>query len=129
MVGRGGPLHGASRRPLTYGIAAALLATGSVTAFVLSRGINTRRTVLAQQAGGITSSPDGVNGRGRPSRRECGAVDHRAVAPRAITLRRKRRSASAYAVVADLYPETGHAHAVGITGPPGRSASRVSSRR
>jgi LAO/AO transport system kinase len=31
----------------------------------------------------------------------------------------------AYAVVADLYPETGHAHAVGITGPPGVGKSSL----
>ena len=43
--------------------------------------------------------------------------DHRALA-RAITLV-ENGDPLAYAVVADLYPETGHAQAVGITGPPG----------
>jgi MFS transporter, DHA3 family, macrolide efflux protein len=43
-----GALTGLAGARWTYGIASALLATGSVTAFVLSRGINTR-TVLAQQ--------------------------------------------------------------------------------
>jgi LAO/AO transport system kinase len=49
--------------------------------------------------------------------------DHRAVA-RAITLV-ENGDPLAYAVVADLYPETGHAHAVGLTGPPGVGKSSL----
>jgi LAO/AO transport system kinase len=49
--------------------------------------------------------------------------DHRALA-RAITLV-ENGDPLAYAVVADLYPETGHAHAVGITGPPGVGKSSL----
>src|SRR6476469_3240717 len=51
------------------------------------------------------------------------AGDHRALA-RAITLV-ENGDPLAYAVVADLYPETGHAHAVGITGPPGVGKSSL----
>jgi LAO/AO transport system kinase len=49
--------------------------------------------------------------------------DHRALA-RAITLV-ENGDPLAYAVVADLYPQTGHAHAVGITGPPGVGKSSL----
>jgi LAO/AO transport system kinase len=49
--------------------------------------------------------------------------DHRALA-RAITLV-ENGDPLAYAVVADLYPETGHAQAVGITGPPGVGKSSL----
>ena len=49
--------------------------------------------------------------------------DHRALA-RAITLV-ENGDPLAYAVVADLYPETGHAQAVGITGPPGVGKSTL----
>ena len=51
------------------------------------------------------------------------AGDHRALA-RAITLV-ENGDPLAYAVVADIYPETGHAHAVGITGPPGVGKSSL----
>ncbi|HXY80326.1 MAG TPA: hypothetical protein VEH55_03070, partial [Gaiellaceae bacterium] len=43
--------------------------------------------------------------------------DRRALA-RAITLV-ENRDALAYALVAELYPHTGNAYAVGLTGPPG----------
>jgi LAO/AO transport system kinase len=49
--------------------------------------------------------------------------DHRALA-RASTLV-ENGDPLAYAVVADLYPETGHAQAVGITGPPGVGKSTL----
>ena len=49
--------------------------------------------------------------------------DHRALA-RAITLV-ENGDPLAYEVVADLYPETGHAQAVGITGPPGVGKSTL----
>ena len=49
--------------------------------------------------------------------------DRRALA-RAITLV-EDGAALAYEVVADVYPETGHAHAVGLTGPPGVGKSSL----
>jgi LAO/AO transport system kinase len=49
--------------------------------------------------------------------------DRRALA-RAITLV-ENRDPMAYGVVADLYPETGHAYAVGLTGPPGVGKSSL----
>jgi LAO/AO transport system kinase len=49
--------------------------------------------------------------------------DRRAVA-RAITLV-ENRDPLAYDVVADLYPETGNAYAVGVTGPPGVGKSSL----
>jgi LAO/AO transport system kinase len=45
------------------------------------------------------------------------AGDRRALA-RAITLI-ENGDPLAYEVVADVYPSTGHAYAVGLTGPPG----------
>ena len=51
------------------------------------------------------------------------AGDHRALA-RAITLV-EYRAPGAPAVVSELYPETGHAFAVGITGPPGVGKSSL----
>jgi LAO/AO transport system kinase len=51
------------------------------------------------------------------------AGDHRALA-RAITLV-EDGDPLAYAVVADVYPETGRARAVGITGPPGVGKSSL----
>src|SRR5262245_8554636 len=51
------------------------------------------------------------------------AGDQRALA-RAITLV-ENSDPLAYAVVSDLYPETGHAYAVGITGPPGVGKSTL----
>ena len=49
--------------------------------------------------------------------------DRRAVA-RAITLV-ENRDALAYELVAELYPETGNAYAVGLTGPPGVGKSSL----
>jgi LAO/AO transport system kinase len=49
--------------------------------------------------------------------------DKRALA-RAITLV-ENSDPLAYEVVADLYPETGHAYAVGVTGPPGVGKSTL----
>jgi LAO/AO transport system kinase len=49
--------------------------------------------------------------------------DRRALA-RAITLV-ENRDALAYDVVADLYPQTGNAYAVGLTGPPGVGKSTL----
>ena len=43
---------------------------------------------------------------------------------RAITLV-ENRDPAAYALVRELYPETGHAHAVGFTGPPGVGKSSL----
>ena len=43
---------------------------------------------------------------------------------RAITLV-ENRDPAAYALVRELYPQTGHAHAVGITGPPGVGKSSI----
>jgi len=51
------------------------------------------------------------------------AGDRRALA-RAITLV-ENRDALAYGVIADLYPETGNAYAVGVTGPPGVGKSSL----
>jgi LAO/AO transport system kinase len=51
------------------------------------------------------------------------AGDRRALA-RAITLV-ENGDPLAYAVVADVYPETGRAHAVGVTGPPGVGKSSL----
>src|SRR5262245_46865695 len=51
------------------------------------------------------------------------AGDQRALA-RAITLV-ENSDPLAYEVVSDLYPETGHAYAVGITGPPGVGKSTL----
>jgi LAO/AO transport system kinase len=51
------------------------------------------------------------------------AGDRRALA-RAITLI-ENGAPLAYEVVHDLYPETGHAYAVGITGPPGVGKSSI----
>jgi len=51
------------------------------------------------------------------------AGDRRAVA-RAITLV-ENSEPLAYDVVRDLYPETGHAYAVGVTGPPGVGKSTL----
>jgi LAO/AO transport system kinase len=51
------------------------------------------------------------------------AGDRRALA-RAITLV-ENGDPLAYAVVADVYPHTGHAHAVGVTGPPGVGKSSL----
>jgi LAO/AO transport system kinase len=51
------------------------------------------------------------------------AGDKRALA-RAITLV-ENSEPLAYEVVKELYPETGHAHAVGITGPPGVGKSTL----
>jgi LAO/AO transport system kinase len=51
------------------------------------------------------------------------AGDRRALA-RAITLV-ENGDPLAYEVVSDLYPETGHAHAVGLTGPPGVGKSTL----
>ena len=51
------------------------------------------------------------------------AGDRRALA-RAITLV-ENGDPLAYAVVADLYPSTGHAYSVGITGPPGVGKSSL----
>src|SRR5438874_3056725 len=53
------------------------------------------------------------------------AGDRRALA-RAITLV-ENGDALAYEVVHDLYPETGHAYAVGLTGPPGVGKSSLAS--
>ena len=50
--------------------------------------------------------------------------DRRALA-RAITLV-ENGDPLAYEVVHDLYPDTGHAYAVGITGPPGVGSSIIS---
>ena len=52
-----------------------------------------------------------------------GAGDRRALA-RAITLV-ENGDPLAYEVVSDIYPQTGHAHAVGITGPPGVGKSSL----
>jgi GTPase len=49
--------------------------------------------------------------------------DRRAIA-RAITLV-ENRDPLAYDVVADLYPETGNAYAIGVTGPPGVGKSSL----
>jgi LAO/AO transport system kinase len=49
--------------------------------------------------------------------------DHRALA-RAITLV-ENGDPLAYEVVADVYPQTGHAHAIGVTGPPGVGKSTL----
>lgn len=49
--------------------------------------------------------------------------DRRALA-RAITLV-ENRDARAYALVRELYPETGHAYAIGVTGPPGVGKSSL----
>ena len=51
------------------------------------------------------------------------AGDRRALA-RAISLV-ENSDPLAYEVVRDLYPETGHAYAVGITGPPGVGKSSL----
>jgi LAO/AO transport system kinase len=51
------------------------------------------------------------------------AGDRRALA-RAITLV-ENGDPLAYEVVADVYPETGHAHSVGLTGPPGVGKSSL----
>ncbi|MFZ1878682.1 MAG: methylmalonyl Co-A mutase-associated GTPase MeaB [Gaiellaceae bacterium] len=51
------------------------------------------------------------------------AGDHRALA-RAITLV-ENGDPLAYQLVSDVYPETGHAYAVGITGPPGVGKSTL----
>jgi LAO/AO transport system kinase len=51
------------------------------------------------------------------------AGDRRALA-RAITLV-ENRDALAYEVVSDLYPETGRAYAIGVTGPPGVGKSSL----
>jgi len=52
--------------------------------------------------------------------------DRRALA-RAITLV-ENGDPLAYDLVAELYPETGHAYAVGVTGPPGdRKSTRLNS--
>ena len=51
------------------------------------------------------------------------AGDRRALA-RAITLVENRDSL-AYEVVSDLYPETGSAHSIGVTGPPGVGKSSL----
>jgi LAO/AO transport system kinase len=53
------------------------------------------------------------------------AGDRRALA-RAITLV-ENGDPLAYEVVADVYPDTGHAHAVGLTGPPGVGKSSLAS--
>jgi LAO/AO transport system kinase len=53
------------------------------------------------------------------------AGDRRALA-RAITLV-ENRDPLAYDVIADLYPETGNAYAVGLTGPPGVGKSSLAS--
>jgi len=53
------------------------------------------------------------------------AGDPRALA-RAITLV-ENGDPMAYDVVADVYPQTGHAHAVGLTGPPGVGKSTLAS--
>jgi LAO/AO transport system kinase len=49
--------------------------------------------------------------------------DRRALA-RAITLV-ESRDAAAYRLVRELYPETGHAYAIGVTGPPGVGKSSL----
>jgi LAO/AO transport system kinase len=51
------------------------------------------------------------------------AGDHRALA-RAITLV-ENGDPLAYQLVSDVYPETGHAYAVGLTGPPGVGKSTL----
>ncbi len=51
------------------------------------------------------------------------AGDRRALA-RAISLV-ENRDQRAYAVVRELYPETGHAYAIGVTGPPGVGKSSL----
>jgi LAO/AO transport system kinase len=51
------------------------------------------------------------------------AGDRRALA-RAITLV-ENGDPLAYEVVADVYPQTGHTYAVGITGPPGVGKSTL----
>jgi LAO/AO transport system kinase len=53
------------------------------------------------------------------------ASDRRAVA-RAITLV-ENGDPLAYEVVSDVYPETGHAYAIGLTGPPGVGKSTLAS--
>jgi LAO/AO transport system kinase len=53
------------------------------------------------------------------------AGDRRALA-RAITLV-ENGDPLAYEVVSDIYPRTGHAHAVGLTGPPGVGKSSLAS--
>ena len=54
------------------------------------------------------------------------AGDRRALA-RAITLV-ENGDPLAYEVVGDIYPKTGHAYAVGLTGPPGVGKSSLASR-
>ena len=51
------------------------------------------------------------------------AGDRRALA-RGISLV-ENRDQRAYAVVRELYPETGHAYAIGVTGPPGVGKSSL----
>src|SRR5439155_6826113 len=66
--------------------------------------------------GGRVSSTSDLIGRVR-------AGDTRALA-RAITLV-ENGDPAAYELVAALYPDTGHAHAVGFTGPPGVGKSSL----
>ena len=65
-----------------------------------------------------------TTGRGTRWSRACGAGDRRALA-RAITLVEDARPARATSVVRELYPDTGHAYAVGVTGPPGVGKSSL----
>ena len=58
-----------------------------------------------------------------PRRARVRAGDRRALA-RAITLV-ENGDPLAYEVVRDLYPDTGHAYAVGLTGPPGVGKSSL----
>ena len=63
-----------------------------------------------------------ASGRASRSRPVCARATRRALA-RAITLV-ENADPLAYELVRELYPETGSAYVVGITGPPG-SASRA----
>ena len=65
----------------------------------------------------------GATGRASRSPLACAPATRRALA-RAISLV-ENSDPLAYEVVRDLYPETGHAYAVGITGPPGVGKSSL----
>ena len=85
-----------------------------------SRRTAPSRTSRASEADGPTSIPtDGGTPRLHAESLAAGvrAGDRRALA-RAITLV-ENRDPLAYDLVRDLYPETGRAYAVGVTGPPG----------
>ena len=83
----------------------------------------TQGVASASRLRSIASWPAGVTGRARRSRQACvpaTAAHSRARSRSSRTATRSRTRSSS-----DVYPQTGHAYAVGLTGPPGVGKSSL----